>query len=135
MKSFSPEFHQVLVAYDWPGNVRELVQALEKAVISAKEEPVLFPNHLPEHIRVHLARSSVIKRKPPEPRRGDAPELAQAPVSLKDFREEGLVRLEKDYLSSLMKATGGDFGKACRISGLSRSRLYTLLKKCGISPS
>jgi two-component system, NtrC family, response regulator len=135
MKSFSPEFHQVLMAYDWPGNVRELVQALEKAVVSAKEEPVLFPNHLPEHIRVHLARSSVLKRKPPEPQGGEVPEFAKKPVSLKDFREQGLVRLEKDYLSSLMKATGGDIGKACRISGLSRSRLYTLLKKCGIPPS
>jgi len=135
MKSFSPEFHQVLMAYDWPGNVRELVQALEKAVVSAKEEPVLFPNYLPEHIRVHLARNSVLKRKPPEPRGGEVPELAKMPVSLKDFREEGMVRLEKEYLSCLMKATGGDIGKACRISGLSRSRLYTLLKKCGIPPS
>ena len=61
MKSFSPEFHDVLMAYDWPGNVRELIQALEKAIVSAKDEPVLFPKHLPEHIRIHLARASVLR--------------------------------------------------------------------------
>ena len=135
MKTFSPEFHDVLLAYDWPGNVRELVQALEKAIISAKEEPVLFPTHLPEHIRIHLARNSVLKKRPPEPQGGAVPDWTRTPVNLKDFRELGLVRLEKDYLSSLMQATAGDIGQACRISGLSRSRLYTLLKKCGIPPS
>jgi two-component system NtrC family response regulator len=135
MKSFSPEFHDVLMAYDWPGNVRELIQALEKAIVSAKDEPILFPKHLPEHIRIHLARTSVLKKRPPEPPSGDVPEWTESPVALKDFREAGLVRLEKDYLSSLMRATAGNIGEACRISGLSRSRLYTLLKKYQIPPS
>jgi two-component system NtrC family response regulator len=135
MKSFSPEFHDALMAYDWPGNVRELIQALEKAIVSAKDEPILFPKHLPEHIRIHLARTSVLKRRPPEPQSGDVPEWTGTPVALKDFREAGLVRLEKDYLNSLMRATAGNIGEACRISGLSRSRLYTLLKKYKIPPS
>jgi two-component system, NtrC family, response regulator len=135
MKSFSPEFHDVLMAYDWPGNVRELIQALEKAIVSAKDEPVLFPKHLPEHIRVHLARASVLKRRAPEPAKGEAPAAPGMPLSLKDFREAGLDRLEKDYLTSLIQATAGNIAEACRISGLSRSRLYTLLKKHGIPPS
>ncbi|MEN6311484.1 MAG: helix-turn-helix domain-containing protein [Acidobacteriota bacterium] len=32
-------------------------------------------------------------------------------------------------MQSLMQTTSGNIGEACRISGLSRSRLYTLLKK------
>jgi len=135
MKSFSPEFHDVLLAYDWPGNVRELIQALEKAIVSAKDEPVLFPKHLPEHIRVHLARASVLKRRATGPRESGPPAAPGMPVSLRDFREAGLVRLEKEYLVSLLQAAAGNISEACRVSGLSRSRLYTLLKKHGIPPS
>ncbi len=135
MKSFSPEFHDVLMAYDWPGNVRELIQALEKAIVSAKDEPVLFPKHLPEHIRVHLARASVLKRRAPAPARGESAAATGTPLSLRDFREAGLDRLEKEYLVSLIQSTAGNIGEACRVSGLSRSRLYTLLKKHGIPPS
>ncbi len=129
MKSFSPEFHEVLLAYDWPGNVRELIQALEKAIVGAMDEPVLFPRHLPEHIRIQLARTSVLKRKAPEARAPEAPAGARELGSMKDFRESGLARLENEYLASLMKAANGNISEACRISGLSRSRLYTLLKK------
>jgi two-component system, NtrC family, response regulator len=135
MKSFSPEFHEALTAYDWPGNVRELIQALEKAIVSAGDEPVLFPKHLPEHIRVRLARASVLKRRPPAPRTEEAPDWAENPVTLRDFREAGLARLEKEYLSSMMRNAAGNIAEACRISGLSRSRLYTLLKKHDIEPS
>jgi two-component system NtrC family response regulator len=129
MKGFTPEFQEVLMSYGWPGNVRELIQALEKAVISAKEEPVLFPKHLPEHIRVNLARASVLRNQPQEPTAGRLSDREGEALSLKDFREAGLARLEKEYLASLMQRTNGNISEACRISGLSRSRLYTLLKK------
>ena len=134
MKSFSPDFHDILMAYDWPGNVRELIQALEKAIVSARDEPVLFPKHLPEHIRIRLARASISQKKTPGPPPGEAPiDETEAPVSMKDFREARLARLESEYLASLMRRTGGKVGEACRISGLSRSRLYTLLKKYRLS--
>jgi two-component system NtrC family response regulator len=135
MKSFSPEFLDVLMAYDWPGNVRELIQALEKVIVSAKEDLTLFPKHLPEHIRVHLARASVLQKRSPAPRAAGAPDPTRGPVSLKDYRNTELARLEKDYMSSLMGRTNGNIGEACRVSGLSRSRLYTLLKKYGLPPS
>ena len=134
MKSFSPEFHDVLMAYDWPGNVRELIQALEKAIVSAKDESVLFPRDLPEHIRVHLARASVLRKRVPSsppPQAGEEPGVG----SLADFREAGLAKLEADYLASLMRRTSGDIAEACRISGLSRSRLYALLKRHRIPTS
>jgi two-component system NtrC family response regulator len=135
MKGYSPDFLELLQAYDWPGNIRELIQALEKAIISAKEEPVLFPKHLSDHIRIHLARAAVLQKRvhAPGPETGLA---ATGPaLNLRDFREAELTRIEKDYLSSLMHRTNGEVGEACRISGLSRSRLYTLLKKYGLKPS
>jgi len=136
MKSFSPEFLAALTAYGWPGNVRELIQALEKAVVSAGDEPMLFPNHLPEYIRIRLARESVLQKRPPQPPAAEASQNDMTgPMSLKDFRDAEMARTERDYLASLMRKTPGKFVEACRISGLSRSRLYTLLKKYDISPS
>lgn len=40
---------------------------------------------------------------------------------------------EQRYLAELIAYTGGDIKKAYEVSGLSRSRLYGLLKKHGIS--
>ena len=136
VKGYTPDFLDVLGAYEWPGNTRELIQALEKAVISAKEEPVLFPKHLPDHIRIHLARAAVLQKRTPAPGLVPGPSAAaNSSLNLKDFREAELARIEKDYLASLMRRTNGEVGEACRISGLSRSRLYTLLKKYGLKPS
>jgi len=135
MKSFSPDFKDALMAYDWPGNVRELIQALEKAVVTAKEEPVLYPKHLPEHIRIHIARSSIQSKKIAGPENPDVMDASGRLMNLKDYREEGLARIEKEYLSSLMRSVSGDLPEAGRISGLSRSRLYALLRKFDIPSS
>ena len=60
-KGFSPEFLEALRAYEWPGNVRELINAMERAIASARHEPTLYPNHLPTEIRAKIARSSVLR--------------------------------------------------------------------------
>ncbi|RPJ01681.1 MAG: sigma-54-dependent Fis family transcriptional regulator [Candidatus Aminicenantes bacterium] len=134
VKGFFPDFLEALMAYSWPGNVRELTQALEKAVISAMDEPVLYTKHLPDHIRIDLVRAAVIQKRPPTAVIGAGP-ATDPSLNLKDFREAEMARIEKDYMASLLRRTNGDVGEACRISGLSRSRLYTLLKKYGIKPS
>ncbi len=48
---------------------------------------------------------------------------------LRDMREDVFFRAEYRYLQNLIKLTGCNIRKACELSGLSRSRLYTLLKK------
>jgi len=128
-KGFSPDFFDVLAAHDWPGNVRELNQAVEQALASAGPEPVLFPKDLPTEIRVSLARKSV-----GEPRStvggplGDLESLDVLP-SVQDLRESVLAETERRYFLELLSRTGGDIVECCRVSGLSRSRLYSLLKK------
>ncbi len=135
MKGFSSDFFDVLYGYDWPGNVRELIQSLEKAVVTAKDEPALFPKHLPQHLRIHIARAAVGSKTPealPEPSflgiPDELPELEKA-------REAGLARIEREYLIQLNKTTNGDMKSACRVSGLSRSRLYALYNKYHILPA
>ena len=132
-KGFSPDFLETLTAYDWPGNVRELIHTLERALTAAREEPTLFPNHLPTELRIQVARASL----GPEP--GAVP--AQPAVvdwrvgfpTLKELRDASLAKLEKDYLRELMERTGGNVSQACDVSGLRRSRLYELLKKYELS--
>jgi two-component system NtrC family response regulator len=118
-----------VAAYPWPGNVRELVQALEKALLSAKDEPMLFPKHLPTYIRIHVARSS-FPRKPASPGKPEIrPSVLKVPPKLKEMRKAAVSEAEHQYLKDLISFAGGDKNKARRISGLSPSRFYTLLRK------
>jgi two-component system NtrC family response regulator len=52
---------------------------------------------------------------------------------LKGFRESALQEAERQYLEDLMSIAGSNIRDACRISGLSRPRLYALMKKYHIS--
>jgi two-component system NtrC family response regulator len=134
-KGFSPEFFEALDSYDWPGNVRELVNTMERAIAAARQDPILFPKHLPTHIRIDVARTSLRKEAPVVlSQMGGADPLRTLPT-LRDFRENAISEAEQQYLYDLMSFTGGDIKDACTISGLSRPRLYALLKKYHISRS
>jgi two-component system, NtrC family, response regulator len=130
-KGFSPEFLRTLGVYPWPGNVREFINALERTVAAARFEPVLFPQHLPTQIRVQVAQAQVNHDLPPtSPDAGSLPELPK----LHEFRESVYAQAEKQYLSDLMSLSGNNIGEACRIAGLSTSRLYALLKTHELTP-
>jgi len=128
-KGASPEFWQTVSAYPWPGNVRELIQALEKALISAKDEPMLFPKHLPTYIRIFVARRAFPERFAGQEKPGLSSSFPKVPPKLKEIRKAAVSDAERQYLKDLISFAGGDNNKACRISGLSRSRFYTLLRK------
>ena len=126
-KDFSPEFIETLEEYPWPGNVREFVNTIERTLATARFEQTLFPKHLPNHIRVLVTRSAVAGEKPtPAEPMG---QIVQRLPKLNDYREAIYAKAEKQYLQELMEVTGGTIAEACRISGLSQSRLYALLKK------
>jgi two-component system, NtrC family, response regulator len=132
IKGFSSDFLEALMAYDWPGNVRELINALERAISVAYQEPTLFPNHLPTDIRVHLVRASVFKENPHQENHMKSMSSDASLPTLKDFRDTSIARVERGYLEDLMQVSGGQIKEACRISGLSRPRLYALLKQHNI---
>jgi two-component system, NtrC family, response regulator len=132
MKGFSPGFVEALTRYDWPGNVRELIQSLEKAVVAAGLEPTLFPVHLPDHVRVRIVQAAAGRTGEPGPADGDDAAAPAALRSLEETRQEALQFVERRYLDALMNRTGNDIPEACRVSALSRSPLYSLLKKYGL---
>jgi two-component system NtrC family response regulator len=164
LKGFDQDFFHVLEGYAWPGNVRELFNVLERAFVSSGSERTLYAMHLPQDVRIKVAKASL--RRPPAPGNGagneappevrpDAPAVQQsatqaapqsAPQSalggeawpeltqamsetLKAAKDE----VERRYLEALLRRTGGDMQKAVEVSGLSRSHLYALLKKWGLS--
>jgi two-component system NtrC family response regulator len=134
-KQCRAELSETLAAYDWPGNVRELIHAIHYAVSVARQMPMLFPNHLPPSIRTKIIQAKlgqVDKTPAASPMTAKGPPAAGLP-SLKAVRESELSRIETRYLNDLMIACDGNIQEACRISGLSQSRLYALLKQHGIA--
>ncbi|WP_272699475.1 sigma-54-dependent transcriptional regulator [Desulfovibrio sp. Fe33] len=132
-KGFSPDFLDELMHYDWPGNVRELIHTLEQALSRAGNDAVLFPRHLPKAIRARIARRAM------EPASPDAKPLHHHEIappgafpSLRTYRDQQIAQGEERYLKNLMEITGGDIPSSCSMSGLSRARLYALLKRYGI---
>ncbi len=142
IKGFVPEFLELLVAYQWPGNIRELINTLEKAIISDPENPTLYSMHLPIAIRIPHAQAAVALKKQPHNADYKAggknepnlyfSELIESNLTIQEFRRKIISESERKYLRHLMSVTQNNVKKACRISGLSLSRLYTLLRKYGI---
>jgi two-component system NtrC family response regulator len=129
IKGFAPEFLDGLMAYDWPGNVRELISTMEKAISEAFNEPTLYSKHLSINIRVGLKKTELTKNHPTEANHQNGHLLVKSLPTLGEYREKAIVDTERQYLASLMEITSGNIKEACRISGLSRPRLYALLKK------
>jgi len=133
-KGFSPDFFEALISYDWPGNFRELIHTMERVFTVARFDPTLFSRHLPTMIRVHQARSLVNENE-----ENNDNSRIETPVhvfqKLSEVREAAVAEVEKQYLTDLVAHTRGRMKDAIRISGLSQSRLYSLMKKYGISRS
>jgi len=131
-RPFAEDFSRALLAYPWPGNVRELKNTMEGALALAAGDEVLLPVHLPLHIRVCAARTRVTGRyaAPGDAEAAGMPALLSSAVlpRFRDFRDSR----EADYLRVLSARFSGDIGRMLDVSGLSRSRLYALLKKHGI---
>jgi len=134
-KGISPDFFDALYGYEWPGNVRELINTLEKAIIETQHEPILYPKHLPTHIRIQAARASVNNIEKPQKKTAPLDRITPSKTSRKfrDVREATLAEMEKNYFQDLMEITKGSIKEACEISGLGRNRLYAYLKKHQIS--
>ena len=121
-KECMPDFLEHLTSYSWPGNVRELSQAVESAFAQAVHSPLLFTQHLPVHIRTAHARANVKGQGVGTVSRHNG---AEAALSWRDAKDI----FEQEYTRNLLRHSGGNIMEAGRISGLSRTRLYQLIKK------
>lgn len=142
-KTYSRGFAEALYNYRWPGNVRELINVIETVCTNASEDDELRVHHLPSNIRAILTKK---KLKSGENKNTSTfhtkttPETVNAAIRInaeqkgkfptfKESRKKIINELEKAYIEELLAYTNKDFSKACHVSGLSRARLYELLKK------
>ena len=132
-KGFSPDFLETLMSYPWPGNVREFVNTLERSLTTARFDQTLYPKHLPHNIRVQVRRAEM--ESDSNVTTAKESQVARSLPKLQEFRDTVYAQAEKEYLQELMGVTGENIPEACRISGLSQSRLYALLKKNAVSRS
>lgn len=103
--------HQLLV-YHWPGNVRELANSVKSAVTIA-EGPLIQVGDLFPDLEVHQD-------------------------GVKPFRqakEEAIRIFERQYLLSILHASGGNVTEAAKIAGIDRTNLYALLRRHRIDPT
>jgi two-component system NtrC family response regulator len=134
LKGIAPELMEILMAYEWPGNVRELANTVDSAVCTGLHEQMLYPKHLPTYLRVNVTQASLKGA-------GDTAmtgfqvsgKTAEEFTTLDVFRDKIVHEAEEHYLTELLAYVRNDIREACRVSGLSRSRLYALLKKHGLA--
>jgi two-component system response regulator GlrR len=108
MRGFTPAALHRLVTNLWPGNVRELENAIEKAVVMARQD-MITPDLLPST--------------------GSAPDAQLKPLT--EAKEE----FEKTYLKNVLQLTGGNISRAAQFAGRYRADFYKMLKKYGLHPS
>lgn len=129
IKGISPAFMDVLAAHRWPGNVRELLNVLEFAIAAAGADPTLHPKHLPPEYRAILldmgSDTGLTERLQDAEAVMDESEFPK----LSKHRE----RAEELYFKLLIKKVKGNREEACRLAGVSQSRLYGILKKYNLS--
>jgi DNA-binding NtrC family response regulator len=101
-----------LTSYNWPGNIRELRNILERAVIIAREGPLL-PAHLPATFG-HQPKPAVLPEKEVENR-----------ISVDVGRP--LSEVEKAYILMTLKSTDNNKKRAARILGISLRTLHNRL--------
>jgi two-component system, NtrC family, response regulator len=146
-KGFVPEFMETLVTYDWPGNVRELINTLEKAILTGREAPTLFPQHLPRDVRLSYIQSALDQKRMESPHgstgppstKGENPTITVSLTDplppLKQLRDQVTEQVEGIYMQHLMSLARNDLDLVGRLSGLSKPRIYALLKKYNIPRS
>lgn len=108
IKGITPQSAKLLNNYDWPGNVRELENAIERAVVMAKNENV-EPNDLPSNINVNTKKS----RK----------ETFRIPSGAT------MKEIEKKVILETLQTTNGSKSKAAKILDISTRKIEYKIKE------
>jgi DNA-binding NtrC family response regulator len=106
IKGISREAMNFLMEYHWPGNVRELENVIERAVIMSDQES-LTPRDLPDYLREEF--SNLVKKG------------LKARKSLDEIKDE--------YISEILRETGGNKKAAADILKVNPRTLYRFEKK------
>ena len=110
---FTPEAMAIIRAYSWPGNLRELRNAVERAVILAREAQIVAED-LPAELR--------------GPTHADGDSAEQVPVAGSII---SLDQLEEAHMRKILQRTPS-LTEAAQILGIDQATLYRKRKKIGL---
>jgi transcriptional regulator with PAS, ATPase and Fis domain len=110
--TIAPEAFQKLLDYSWPGNVRELQNAMEYAVVLARND-VIGIKELPTEIQLPPA----LQTTPAPGRRGGVTSLDA---------------VERETILQALAQTHGNKKKAAELLGIQRPTLYNKMKRYAI---
>ena len=121
-KGFSEEAINVLKAYDYPGNIRELQNFITRAVLLAKGETIKTEQLMLKEA-LSLSTTEVLS----------IPETWQEMDELRRTSADNASRMvEKLFLENLLKKFDGNISQAALHTGINRTNLHKMIKKCGI---
>jgi DNA-binding NtrC family response regulator len=126
---------EILCAYQWPGNVRELSNAIESAVILSENDTIVVSD-LPEQVVNGTGAELLYPQQETSGNGGaHAPSVYRLPSV--DFGGEApgflLDDVIKKTLMRSLEETEGNRRRAADLLGVSRSTLYRMLTRYGIS--
>lgn len=105
LREFSRGALQRLIMHKWPGNVRELENVVETAVA--------------------LGDGSVIRSKDLRL----VPDQTESPSSFQQAKAQVITEFEREYISRILCASGGNVSEAARLAGKNRRALWELIRK------
>jgi DNA-binding NtrC family response regulator len=106
IRAFAPDAMDLIFSHHWPGNIRELENAVERAMALAKED-IISSEDLPAELRQGFSLNG------------------SDPAS-------NLERIERDHIRGALEQCGWNKYKAAKIMGISRSTLYSKIRKHGL---
>jgi DNA-binding NtrC family response regulator len=109
---FSPPAQQAILNYPWPGNIRELSNLIERSVI--------------------LCTGTTI-----EPSDLGLPAVSKAaPIgAAAESKMVSLEEIEKDHIQKVIEASGGNLSRAAEVLGITRSTLYSKIRRYSLDAS
>jgi two-component system response regulator HydG len=116
LRALAPETLALLLSHPWPGNLRQLENVLQAAVLVCPG-PVLFPEHLPDTLRLAHDRRAQGPAIPPVPPRGG------------DSLSQNRATTERAVILRALAQHGYSRIDAARALGISRVTLYKKMKK------
>jgi DNA-binding NtrC family response regulator len=105
IKTISPQAMEALLNYRWPGNIRELENAIERSVVTSRDNAIQIEN-LPADVL-----------QPAVPK---TPFTIDLEKPLPDLLRDVTAKVEHQYIKKALRKARGNVGRCARICGLSR---------------
>jgi DNA-binding NtrC family response regulator len=109
---FTPSAQQAMVNYAWPGNIREMANLIERSVILCTGNQI-------EPSDLGLPSPSKTAPRPVEGETGMT----------------SLEEMEKEHIRKVISASGKNLSRAAEILGITRSTLYSKIKRYNLEES